>query len=207
MATPEQPRLVIPYVVESTNRGERAYDIYSRLVKERIIFLGTPIDSQVANVVVAQLIYLAGEDPDKEISLYINSPGGDVISGLAIYDTMRFIKPDVATYCMGFAASMASVLLLAGAPGKRVALPRSRVLIHQGATGFQGAVPDVEIAAREVLRLTNTMIEIIARHTGQPVERVKRDTARDYYMSAEEAREYGIVDQVIESAGLSLVGR
>ena len=207
MATPEQPRLVIPYVVESTNRGERAYDIYSRLVKERIIFLGTPIDSQVANVVVAQLIYLAGEDPDKEISLYINSPGGDVISGLAIYDTMRFIKPDVATYCMGFAASMASVLLLAGAPGKRVALPRSRVLIHQGATGFQGAVPDVEIAAREVLRLTNTMIEIIARHTGQPVERVKRDTARDYYLSAEEAREYGIVDQVIESAGLSLVGR
>jgi len=207
MATPEQPRLVIPYVVESTNRGERAYDIYSRLVKERIIFLGTPIDAQVANVVVAQLIYLAGEDPDKEISLYINSPGGDVISGLAIYDTMRFIKPDVATYCMGFAASMASVLLLAGTPGKRVALPRSRVLIHQGATGFQGAVPDVEIAAREVLRLTNTMIEIIARHTGQPVERVKRDTARDYYLSAEEAREYGIVDQVIESAGLSLVGR
>ena len=207
MATPEQPRLVIPYVVESTNRGERAYDIYSRLVKERIIFLGTPIDAQVANVVVAQLIDLAGEDPDKEISLYINSPGGDVISGLAIYDTMQFVKPDVATYCMGFAASMASVLLLAGAPGKRVALPRSRVLIHQGATGFQGAVPDVEIAAREVLRLTNTMIEIIARHTGQPVERVKRDTARDYYLSADEAREYGIVDQVIESAGLSLVGR
>jgi len=207
MATPEQPRLVIPYVVESTNRGERAYDIYSRLVKERIIFLGTPIDAQVANVVVAQLIYLAGEDPDKEISLYINSPGGDVISGLAIYDTMQFVKPDVATYCMGFAASMASVLLLAGTPGKRVALPRSRVLIHQGATGFQGAVPDVEIAAREVLRLTNTMIEIIARHTGQPVERVKRDTARDYYLSADEAREYGIVDQVIESAGLSLVGR
>ena len=207
MATPEQPRLVIPYVVESTNRGERAYDIYSRLVKERIVFLGTPIDGQVANTTVAQLIFLAGEDPDREVSLYINSPGGDVIAGLAIYDTMQHIKPDVATYCMGFAASMASVLLLAGAPGKRVALPRSRVLIHQGASGFQGAVPDVEIAAREALRLTNTMIEIIARHTGQPVERVKRDTERDYYMSADEAREYGIVDQVIESARLSLVGR
>ena len=205
MATPEQPRLVIPYVVESTNRGERAYDIYSRLVKERIIFLGTPIDAQVANVVVAQLIYLAGEDPDKEISLYINSPGGDVISGLAIYDTMQFVTCDVSTYCIGQCASMGAVLLTAGALGKRRALPNSRIMIHQPLAGMEGTAE--EIAAREVLRLTNTMIEIIARHTGQPVERVKRDTARDYYLSAEEAREYGIVDQVIESAGLSLVGR
>jgi ATP-dependent Clp protease protease subunit len=196
-------RLVVPYVVESTNRGERVFDIYSRLVQDRIVFIGTPVDAQVANLAVAQLIFLAGEDPDREISLYINSPGGDVVSGMAIYDTMQFVKPDVATYCVGMAASMGAVLLMAGAPGKRSALPNSRIVIHQGSVGFEGAVPDIEIAARETLRLKETMLEVMARHTGQPVERVRRDTERDYYMTAEEARQYGIVDQVIAPADLA----
>jgi ATP-dependent Clp protease protease subunit len=199
-----RPELVIPYVVEQTNRGERGYDIYSRLLKDRIIFLGTPIDDQIANVVVAQLIYLAGEDPTKDISIYINSPGGEVYSGLAIYDTMQYIKPDIQTYCVGMGASMASIILMAGTPGKRFALPHSRILIHQGSTGFRGAVPDVEIQARETLRLTQTMIEITARHSGQPYDKVKRDTERDYYMTADEAKEYGIIDEVISPVELAV---
>ncbi len=199
-----RPELVIPYVVEQTNRGERAFDIYSRLLKDRIIFLGTPIDDQIANVVVAQLIYLAGEDPDKDISIYINSPGGEVYSGLAIYDTMQYIKPDIQTYCVGMGASMASIILMAGTPGKRFALPHSRILIHQGSTGFRGAVPDVEIQARETLRLTQTMIEITAKHSNQPFDKVKRDTERDYYMTADEAKEYGIIDEVISPVQLAV---
>lgn len=206
--TPPRPQLVIPYVVETTNRGERTYDVYSRLLKDRIIFLGTAIDDQVANVIVAQLIFLAGEDPDKDIHLYINSPGGDVVSGLAVYDTMQYIKPDVATYGVGMAASMASTLLMAGAPGKRFALPNSRILIHQGSMGIpRSAIPDVEILTRETLRLINTMIDITAKHTGQPFDKVKRDTERDYYMTADEAKEYGIVDHVIEPAKLAAIGR
>ncbi len=199
-----RPELVIPYVVEQTNRGERGYDIYSRLLKDRIIFLGTPIDDQIANLVVAQLIYLAGEDPDKDISIYINSPGGEVYSGLAIYDTMQYIKPDIQTYCVGMGASMASIILMAGTPGKRFALPHSRILIHQGSTGFRGAVPDVEIQARETLRLTQTMIEITAKHSNQPYDKVKRDTERDYYMTADEAKEYGIIDEVISPIELAV---
>ncbi len=200
----DRSRMVIPYVTEETGRGERVYDVYSRLLKDRIIFLGTPIDDQVANAIVAQLIFLAGEDPDKEISVYINSPGGEVISGLAIYDTMQFIKPPVATYCVGMAASMAAVLLLAGSPGRRSALPHSRVLIHQGSTGIgRSAVPDLEVFARETLRTTTMMMETIAKHTGQPVDKVRRDTERDYYMTADEAREYGIIDQVIHPADIA----
>jgi ATP-dependent Clp protease protease subunit len=202
-----KPQLVIPYVVESTNRGERTYDIYSRLLKERIIFLGTPVDDQVANVVVAQLLFLAGEDPDKDIHMYINSPGGEVYSGLAIYDTMQYIKPEINTYCVGMGASMASIILMAGTPGKRFALPHSRILIHQGSTGFRGAVPDVEVQARETLRLTNTMLEITAKHTGQPFEKVKRDTERDYYMTADEAKVYGIIDDVVQHTELVGAGK
>ncbi len=190
--------LVIPSVVEQTNRGERSYDIYSRLLKDRIIFLGTPVDDQVANAIIAQLIFLDGEDPDKEISLYINCPGGELYSGMAVYDTMQHVRPPVATFAVGLAASMGSLLLMAGAPGKRFALPHSRILIHQGSTGFRGAVPDVEIQARETLRLTQTMIEITAKHSNQPYDKVKRDTERDYYMTADEAKEYGIIDEVLE---------
>ncbi len=201
-----RPEMVIPYVTETTNRGERTYDVYSRLLRDRIIFLGTPIDDQVANVIVAQLIFLAGEDPDRDISLYINSPGGVVYSGLAIYDTMQYIKPDVATYCVGLAASMASTLLMAGTPGKRIALPNSRIMINQGSVGIpRSAIPDVEVFARETLRLTTTMTEITARHTGQPFERIKRDTERDYYMTAEEAKDYGIIDQVVQPSNTLLV--
>jgi ATP-dependent Clp protease protease subunit len=197
-----RPQLVVPYVVEDTYRGERVYDVYSRLVKDRIIFLGTPIDDQVANVVIAQLIYLSGEDPTREISIYINSPGGQVYAGMAIYDTMQFLKCDIATYCVGMAASMAAVLLMAGTKGKRAALPHSRVLIHQGSIGFQGAIPDIEVQARETLRMTQTMIEVMARHTGQSYEQVKKDTERDYYMTAEEAREYGAIDTVVAAERL-----
>ena len=200
--TPEN--LVIPSVIEQTSRGERFFDIYSRLLNERIIFLGTPIDDQVANLTVAQMIHLESEDPDKDISIYINSPGGQVYSGLMIYDTMQYIKPDIQTYCVGMGASMASIILMAGTPGKRFALPHSRILIHQGSTGFRGAVPDVEIQARETLRLTQTMIEITARHSGQPYDKVKRDTERDYYMTADEAKEYGIIDEVISPVELAV---
>jgi ATP-dependent Clp protease protease subunit len=198
---------VIPYVTETTNRGERTYDVYSRLLKDRIIFLGTPIDDQVANVIVAQLIFLAGEDPTKEISIYINSPGGEVYSGLAIYDTMQYIKCDIATFCVGMAASMASIILMAGTKGKRFALPHSRVLIHQGSTGFRGAIPDVEIQARETMRLIGTLLEINSLHTGQSLDRIRKDTERDYYMSSDEAKEYGIIDEVVQPLALTTAGR
>ncbi|MDQ2654104.1 MAG: ATP-dependent Clp protease proteolytic subunit, partial [Chloroflexota bacterium] len=174
---------LIPMVVESSNRGERAFDIYSRLLKDRIIFLGTPVDDQIANLIIAQMLFLAHDDPDQDIRLYINSPGGVVYSGLAIYDTMQMIKPDVSTFCMGMGASMAAVLLAAGTPGKRYALPNSRVMIHQGSAGFRGAVPDIEVVARETLSLTTKLTEIMADHTGQTFEKVKRDTERDYYMT------------------------
>jgi ATP-dependent Clp protease, protease subunit len=192
------PQAVVPMVVESTNRGERAYDIYSRLLRDRIIFLGTPIDDQIANAIVAQMIFLDYESPEQDIKLYINSPGGLVYAGLAIYDTMQMIRSDVQTYCIGLSASMAAVLLAAGTKGKRFALPHSRILIHQGSSGFRGSVPDIEIQARETISLTTKMTEILAYHTGQSFERVKMDTERDYFMSAQEARDYGLVDQVLE---------
>src|SRR5262249_44500223 len=189
---------LVPMEVESTNRGERAFDIYSRLLKDRIIFLGYPIDDQIANLVIAQLLFLAHDDPEQDIKLYINSPGGVVYSGLAIYDTMQMIKPDVATFCVGMGASMAAVLLAGGTKGKRVALPNSPLMIHQGAAGFRGAVPDMEVVARETLNLTRKLTEILALHTGQEFDRVKRDTERDYYMTADEALAYGVVDEVLE---------
>jgi len=189
---------LIPMVVEQTNRGERAYDIYSRLLKDNIIFLGTPVDDNVANVVTAQLLFLAAEDPEKDISLYINSPGGAISAGMAIYDTMQFIRPDVCTICVGQAASMGALLLAAGTPGKRFALPNSRILIHQPSlSGLAGQATDIDIHAREILRLRESMNQILARHTGQSVDRIQRDVERDYIMTAEMAKEYGIVDQVI----------
>lgn len=191
---------LIPMVVEQTNRGERAYDIYSRLLKERIIFLGGPINDDVANLVIAQLLYLEAEDPEKDITMYINSPGGIVYSGLAIYDTMQYIRPDVATYCIGIAASMGALLLTAGAKGKRYTLPTSRIMIHQPLGGARGQATDVEIEAREILRLKAIGNEILVRHTGQPLERVEQDTDRNYYMSAEEAKAYGVVDEILTSA-------
>ena len=185
-------------VVEQTSRGERAFDIYSRLLNERIIFLGTPVDDQIANLIVAQLLHLESEDPDKDISLYINSPGGSVYAGLAIYDTMQYIKPDVATFCVGQAASMAAVLLAAGRSGKRTCLPNSRVLIHQPwSHGLQGQATDIEIHAREVIDLRRRLDEIIAGHANQELDKVRQDTERDYFMSSDEAREYGIIDRVI----------
>ena len=189
---------MIPMVVEQTNRGERAYDIYSRLLKDNIIFLGTPIDDNVANVVTAQLLFLEAEDPAKDISLYINSPGGSISAGMAIYDTMQFIRPDVTTICVGQAASMAALLLAAGAPGKRFALPNSRILIHQPSmSGLSGQATDIDIHAREILRLRESMNQILARHTGNTVEKIQSDVERDYIMTAGQAKEYGIVDQVI----------
>jgi ATP-dependent Clp protease, protease subunit len=189
---------LIPMVVEQTNRGERAYDIYSRLLKDNIIFLGTPIDDNVANVVTAQLLFLEAEDPEKDISLYINSPGGSIPAGMAIYDTMQFIRPDVSTICVGQAASMGALLLAAGAPGKRFALPNSRILIHQPSmSGLAGQATDIDIHAREILRLRESMNQILAHHTGQGVERIQKDVERDYIMTAEMAKAYGIVDQVI----------
>ncbi|NLK08663.1 MAG: ATP-dependent Clp endopeptidase proteolytic subunit ClpP [Firmicutes bacterium] len=189
--------ILIPMVVEQTNRGERAYDIYSRLLKDRIIFVGGPIDDHMANLIIAQLLFLESEDPEKDISLYINSPGGVVYSGLAIYDTIQYIKPDVSTICMGMAASMAALLLTAGSKGKRFALPYSRIMIHQPWGGTRGQATDIEIEAREILRLKRIGNEILARHTGQPLERVETDTDRNYYMSAEEAKEYGLIDGVL----------
>ena len=187
----------VPIVVEQSNRGERAYDIYSRLLKDRIVFIGGPIDDHVANLVIAQLLFLESEDPDKDIHLYINSPGGVVTAGLAIYDTMQYIKPDVSTICLGSAASMAAVLLAAGAPGKRYALPYARVMIHQPLGGAQGQATDIQIQAREILRLREILNDIMARHTGKPLERIQHDTERDYFMSSEEAKEYGIIDAVV----------
>ena len=191
---------IIPMVVESSNRGERAYDIYSRLLKDRIVFLGTPVNDDVANAIIAQMLFLAHEDPDQDIKLYINSPGGVIYSGLAIYDTMQMIKPDVQTYSMGFSASMGAVLLAGGTAGKRYALPNARILIHQGSGGFSGAIPDIEVAARETLTLSAKCISILAAHSGQTFEKVKRDADRDFYMTAQEARDYGIIDEVLEPA-------
>ncbi|MGD0307849.1 MAG: ATP-dependent Clp endopeptidase proteolytic subunit ClpP [Acidobacteriota bacterium] len=189
---------LIPMVVEQTNRGERAYDIYSRLLKDNIVFLGTPIDDNVANVVTAQMLFLEAEDPTRDISLYINSPGGAISAGMAIYDTMQFIRPDVTTICIGQAASMAALLLAAGAPGKRFALPNSRVLIHQPSmSGLSGQATDIDIHAKEIIRLRESMNVILSRHTRQTVEKIQADVERDYIMTAEQAKEYGIVDQVI----------
>ncbi len=187
----------VPIVVEQSNRGERSYDIYSRLLKDRIVFVTGEIDDTMANLVIAQLLFLESEDPDKDIHLYINSPGGSVSAGLAIYDTMQYIKPDVSTICMGIAASMASVLLAAGAPGKRFALPYSRVMIHQPLGGVQGQASEIEITAREILRLRDEMNGILASHTGQTKEKIAQDTDRDNYMSSQEAKEYGLIDEVV----------
>lgn len=195
-----QPEALIPMVIETTNRGERAFDIYSRLLRDRIIFIGTPIDDQVANVVMAQLLYLASEDPDKDINLYINSPGGVVTDGLAIYDTMRYVRPRVSTVCMGLAASMATVLLAGGAKGVRFALPNTRILIHQPSGGIQGQATDLQIHALEILRMRQTLNKVLATHTGQPIEKIERDTERDFFMSAPEAKEYGIIDGIIVTA-------
>ncbi len=189
---------LVPMVVEQTNRGERAYDIYSRLLKDRIIFIGSTIDDTVANLVIAQLLFLESEDPDKEINLYINSPGGSVYSGLAIYDTMQYIKPDVSTICVGLAASMGAVLLAAGTKGKRFALPNSRVMVHQPLGGTQGPAADIEIHAREILRIREKINTILANHTGKDVEQVARDTDRDFFMSAEQALEYGLIDGILQ---------
>jgi ATP-dependent Clp protease protease subunit len=198
---------LVPTVVEQTSRGERAFDIYSRLLSERIIFLGTPIDDNVANLIMAQLLHLEGDDPEKDIALYINSPGGVMTSLMAIYDTMHFIKPDVATYCMGQAASAAAVLLASGAPGKRYALPHARVMIHQPHIGgLEGQATDIEIHAREILRVREEMNVMLAGHTGQDLEKIKTDTDRDFWMTAEESKEYGIVDTVLEGRALKAVG-
>jgi len=189
---------LIPMVVEQTGRGERAYDIYSRLLKERIIFLGTAIDDDVANLVIAQMLFLESDDPDREIHLYINSPGGIVSAGMAIYDTMQYVKPTVSTMCMGQAASMGALLLSGGAKGKRFALPHSRILIHQPLGGAQGQATDIGIQAREILRLREELNEILAKHTGQPIDKISKDTERDFFMTGEQAKEYGIIDAVIE---------
>lgn len=189
--------MLVPIVVEHTSRGERSYDIYSRLLKERIVFLGTPVDDVVANLIIAQLLFLESEDPEKDINFYINSPGGVVTAGLAIYDTMKYIKPEVQTICIGQAASMAALLLAAGAKGKRHALPHARILIHQPMGGFQGQASDIEIHAREILRMRSELNRILVDHTGQPMERIEADTERDYFMSGAEAVAYGIVDNVL----------
>jgi ATP-dependent Clp protease, protease subunit len=188
---------LIPIVVEQDSRGERAYDIYSRLLRDRIIFLGSPIEDHVANLVIAQLLFLEADDPDKDIHMYINSPGGIVTSGLAIYDTMQYVKPNISTLCLGQASSMGALLLAAGAPGLRYALPHSRILIHQPLGGFQGQATDVDIQAREILRMREELNQILVRHTGQPYEKIERETDRDFFMTGEQAREYGIVDKVI----------
>jgi len=190
---------VVPIVIEQTGRSERAYDIYSRLLKDRIIFLGTSIDDNVANAVVAQILFLQTDDPDKDIHIYINSPGGIVTSGLAIYDTMQYVKPNIATYCIGQAASMGALLLAAGTKGKRYSLPHARVMLHQPMGGFQGQATDIEIHAREILKMKDTLNQIISKHTEQSLEKIRTDTDRDFFMSAHEAKAYGIVDEVIDS--------
>jgi len=191
------PYMPVPYVVEQTHRGERSYDIYSRLLKDRIVMLGTEIDDDVANVIVAQMLFLESEDPDKDINLYINSPGGSVTAGLAIYDTMQYVKPAVSTICVGQAASMGAVLLLAGAKGKRIALPNARIMIHQPMGGARGQATDIDIQAKEILRMKARLNEIIVKHTGQSIERVEKDTDRDYFMGSPEAKAYGIIDEVM----------
>ena len=189
--------MIVPIVIEQTNRGERAYDIYSRLLKDRIIFLGAPIDDVFANLIIAQLLFLEAEDPEKDINLYINSPGGSVTAGLGIYDTVQYIKPAINTICLGQAASMGALLLTAGTKGKRYALPNARVLIHQPMGGFSGQATEIDIHAREILKIRERLNEILARHTGQPLEKIATDTERDYFMSADEAKRYGIIDEVI----------
>ncbi len=202
---------LVPMVVEQTHRGERAYDIYSRLLKERIIFIGTAINDEISNIVIAQLLFLESEDPDKDIYLYINSPGGIVTAGLAIYDTMQYIKPDISTICMGQAASMGAVLLAGGATGKRFSLPHSRILIHQPLGGFSGQASDIDIQAREILRMREELNNILSRHTKQPLKKLQTDTDRDYFMSGLEAKEYGIIDEVVTSRDklkkIELVGK
>ncbi|MEP6600722.1 MAG: ATP-dependent Clp endopeptidase proteolytic subunit ClpP [Nitrospirota bacterium] len=193
----ESGQMLIPMVIEQTNRGERAYDIYSRLLKDRIIFVGTAIDDTVSNVIIAQLLFLEAEDPEKDINIYVNSPGGLVTAGLAIYDTMQYVKPAIATICVGQAASMGSLLLTAGAKGKRYALPNARIMIHQPSGGFQGQATDIGIQAEEIIKIRKRLDEIMAKHTGQSLERVHRDSERDYFLSAEEARIYGLIDEVI----------
>lgn len=189
--------ILIPMVIEQSGRGERAYDIYSRLLKDRILFIGTPIDDNVSNIIIAQLLFLQMEDPEKDINVYINSPGGNVTSGLAIYDTIQFLKPDVCTYCVGQASSMGALLLTAGAKGKRFALPHVRIMIHQPWGGVQGAAADISIQAKEILRLREELNGILAKHTGQPLDRIEKDTDRDYFMSGDEAKKYGLIDEVI----------
>jgi ATP-dependent Clp protease, protease subunit len=195
----EKSQLLVPMVVEQTGRGERGYDIYSRLLKDRIVFIGTPIDDNVANVVIAQMLYLQSEEPAKDINLYVNSPGGSVTSGMAIYDTMQFVKCDVTTYCVGQAASMAAVLLAAGTKGKRFALPNARIMIHQPWGGVQGQASDISIQAKEILRLRDRLNEILSLHTGKSIEVIGKDTDRDFFMSAAESRDYGLVDEVVKS--------
>ncbi|MBI3333036.1 MAG: ATP-dependent Clp endopeptidase proteolytic subunit ClpP [Candidatus Omnitrophica bacterium] len=193
----ERNQTLVPIVVEQTGRGERAYDIYSRLLKDRIVFIGSGMDDLIANLVIAQMLFLQMEDPHKDINVYINSPGGLVTAGLAIYDTMQFVKPDVATYCIGQASSMGAVLLAAGTKGKRFSLPEARIMIHQPWGGTQGAASDISIQAKEILRMRDRLNEILAKHTGQPMEKIQKDTDRDFFMSAEDAKAYGIVDEVI----------
>jgi ATP-dependent Clp protease protease subunit len=190
------PYVPMPFVVEQTHRGERSYDIYSRLLKDRIIFMGTPVDDDVANVIIAQMLFLESEDPDKDINIYINSPGGSVTAGLAIYDTIQYVKPQVSTICMGQAASMGALLLCAGAKGKRLSLPHSRIMIHQPSGGAQGTAADIEIQAKEILRYRQLLDEILSEHTGQTLEKIKQDTDRDFIMTAEQAKEYGIIDEI-----------
>ncbi len=195
----EKAQILVPMVVEQTGRGERGYDIYSRLLKDRIVFIGTPVDDNVANLIIAQMLYLQSEDPGKDINLYINSPGGSVTAGLAIYDTIQFVKCDVTTYCVGQAASMGAVLLAAGTKGKRFALPNARIMIHQPWGGVQGQASDISIQAREILRMRDRLNEILALHTGKPIESIAKDTDRDFFMSAAESRDYGLVDDVVKS--------
>jgi len=200
--TPDPDRIsnyLIPMVVETTNRGERAFDIYSRLLKDRIVFIGTPIDDNVANLVIAQLLYLQSEDPEKDVSLYINSPGGVVSAGLAIYDTMQYIRPNVSTLCVGMAYSMAAVLLAGGSPGLRFALPHANVLIHQPLGGMQGQATDIQIHAKEILRLRELLNDILSKHSGQPIEKVQTDTERDFFMTPEQAKAYGLIDDIIQN--------
>jgi len=189
---------LVPMVIEQTSRGERAYDIYSRLLRDNIVFIGTPIDDQIANLITAQLLFLDAEDPEKDVSLYINSPGGSITAGMAIYDTMQFIRPDVATFCIGQAASMSALLLAAGAPGKRFALPNSRILLHEpGMSGLSGQATDIDIHAREILRMREVINHLLAKHSGQALDRIQKDVGRDFIMDAEEARAYGLVDEII----------
>ncbi len=204
---PSVRNYIIPTVIEQTHRGERGWDIFSRLLKDRIIFLGSQVNDDIANIIIAQFLFLESEDPDKDIMLYINSPGGLVTAGLAIYDTMRYVRPDVATFCMGQAASMGAFLLSAGAKGKRYALPHSRILIHQPLGGFSGQATDIDIHAREILRTRDTLNNLLASHTGQPIDRIKNDTERDYFMSGVEAKEYGLIDEVLDKKPAEKPGR